>query len=144
MNALGDIYDRKTGEKLAGLLTEDKTGFRDTVEFMEQSIRIQDNKFVSNTTLGVVMTNAFFDKTKLCKIAGMAHNGYAGSIRPVHTSADGDTIYAVSTGDVAVDQDLVGILAAEVMSEAIKRAVLSAESAYGFPAAKDLAVRLSP
>lgn len=144
VNALGDIYDRKTGEKLAGLLTEDKTGFRDTVEFMEQSIRIQDNKFVSNTTLGVVMTNAFFDKTKLCKIAGMAHNGYAGSIRPVHTSADGDTIYAVSTGDVAADQDLVGILAAEVMSEAIKRAVLSAESAYGFPAAKDLAVRLSP
>ena len=106
---------------------------------MERSIQIRDNRFVSNTTLGVVVTNAFFDKTKLCKIAGMAHNGYARAIRPVHTSADGDTIYAVSVGDVAADQDLVGVLAAEVVSEAIRRAVLSAESAYGFPAAKDLA-----
>jgi L-aminopeptidase/D-esterase-like protein len=68
----------------------------------------------------------------------MAHNGYARSIRPVHTSLDGDSIYAVSVGNVAADQDLVGMLAAEVISEAILRAVFSAESAYGFPAAKDL------
>lgn len=51
---------------------------------------------------------------------------------------DGDSIYAVSVGDVAADQDLIGTLAAEVVSEAILRAVFSAESAYGFVAAKDL------
>ena len=138
VNALGDIYDWKTGEKIAGLLTEDMTGFRDTVDLMKQSIAVHENKFVSNTTLGVVITNASFDKAQLCKIAGMAQDGYARSIRPVHTSADGDSIYAVSVGDVRADQDLVGTLAAEVISEAIKRAVYSAESAYGFISAKDL------
>ena len=138
VNALGDIFDWKTGRKVAGLLTEAKTGFRSTVEYMEGRMAPNENKFAGNTTLGVVMTNAALDKTQLCKIAGMAHNGYARSIQPVHTSADGDSIYAVSVGDVAVDQDLVGMLAAEVVSEAILRAVRSAESAYGFIAAKDL------
>ena len=137
VNALGDIYDWKTGEKIAGLLTEDKTGFRDTAELMKQSIAVHENKFVSNTTLGIVITNASFSKAQLCKIAGMAQDGYARSIRPVHTSADGDSIYAVSVGTVAADQDLVGTLAAEVISEAIKRAVYSADSAYGFVSAKD-------
>ena len=137
VNALGDIYDWKTGEKIAGLLTEDKTGFRDTVDLMKQSIAVHENKFVSNTTLGVVITNASFNKAQLCKIAGMGHDGYARSIRPVHTSVDGDSIYAVSVGTVSADQDLVGALAAEVMSEAILRAVYSAETAYGFISAKD-------
>jgi L-aminopeptidase/D-esterase-like protein len=105
---------------------------------MEESIAVVENKFVGNTTLAVVMTNAAFDKARLCKIAGMAHDGYARSIRPVHTSADGDSIYAVSLGAVAADQDLVGTLAAEVVSRAIERAVYSAESAYGFPSAKEL------
>ena len=86
----------------------------------------------------VVATNAKFDKAQLCKIAGMAHDGYARSINPVHTSADGDSIYAVSVGEVQADQDLAGALAAEVVSEAITRAVYSARSAYGFPAAADL------
>ncbi len=138
VNALGDIYDWKTGEKIAGLLTKDKAAFRDTSEYMKQSIAVKDNKFTDNTTIGVVITNASFSKPQLCKIAGMAHDGYARSIRPVHTTADGDSIYAVSVGDVAADQDLVGLLAAEVMSEAIKRAVMSAESAYGFIAARDM------
>ena len=138
LNALGDIYDWRTGEKIAGLLTKDKTGFRDTSDYMKQSIAVKDNKFTGNTTLGVVITNASFSKAQLCKIAGMAHDGYARSIRPVHTSADGDSIYAVSVGSVEADQDLVGILAAEVMSEAITRAVFSAESAYGFVAARNL------
>ena len=72
------------------------------------------------------------------KIAGMAHNGYARSIRPVHTSADGDSIYALSVGNIAADCDMVGTLAADVMSEAILSAVKNAESAYGYLAYKDL------
>ena len=138
VNALGDIFDWRTGRKIAGLLTEDKTGFRDTSEYMKQSIRVKENKYTDNTTLGVVITNAAFDKTQLCKIAGISHNGYARSIRPVHTSADGDSIYAVSSGQIRADADLVGIMVAEVMGEAIKRAVFHAKSAYGYPAASEL------
>ena len=138
LNALGDVYDWRTGEQIAGLLTEDKTALRSTSDYMKGSILPTDNKFTGNTTLAVVITNASFDKAQLCKIAGMAHDGYARSIRPVHTSADGDSIYAVSVGDVPADQDLVGILAAEVVSEAIKQAVENAESACGYPAARDL------
>ena len=138
LNALGDVYDWKTGEKIAGLLSEDKTEFRSTEDLMKGSIQKVENKFTGNTTLGAVITNAVFQKSQLCKIAGMAHDGYARSIRPVHTSADGDSIYALSAGTVEADMDLVGVLAAEVVSEAIKRAVYSADGAYGFPAAKDL------
>ncbi len=138
LNALGDIFDKKTGKKIAGLLNEDKTGFRDTLELMRSSTEVVENKFTANTTVGIVMTNAYFEKAQLCKIAGMTHDGYARSINPVHTSADGDSIYAVSLGDVSADQDVVGALAAEVMCEAIKRTVNSAESAYGLPALRDL------
>ena len=108
------------------------------MEQMSSSIEAKDNKFTGNTTLAVVVTNANFNKSQLCKIAGMAHDGYARSINPVHTSADGDSIYAVSVGDVAADQDLVGALGAEVVSEAIIRAVYNSEGAYGLPAAADL------
>ncbi|MFQ6806689.1 MAG: P1 family peptidase [Lachnospiraceae bacterium] len=138
VNALGDIYDWKTGQKIAGLLAEDRKTFRSTEELMYASTEIVENKFTGNTTIGVIITNGKFEKASLCKIAGMAHDGYARSIRPVHTTADGDSIYAVSVGDVEADQDLTGVLAAEVMSEAIIRAVMSAEGAYGYPGVRDL------
>lgn len=138
VNSLGDIYDWKNGQKVAGLLAPDKKTFLCTEDEVYKSYEVVKNKFVNNTTIGVVITNAKFSKTQLCKIAGMTHNGYARSIRPLHTTADGDSIYAMSVGSVEADQDMVGTLAAQVMSEAILRAVMSAESAYGLPAAKDL------
>lgn len=138
VNALGDIYDWKSGKKIAGLLGEDCKSFRNTVEFMCRNTEVVENKFTGNTTIGVVITNADFGKSSLCKIAGMTHDGYARSIRPVHTTADGDSIYAVSSGRVRADQDVVGTLAAEVMSEAILRAVKSADSAYGYPGYQEI------
>ena len=138
VNALGDIYDWKTGKKIAGLLAEGRKTFRSTEELMYASTEIVENKFTGNTTIGVIITNGKFEKASLCKIAGMAHDGYARSIRPVHTTADGDSIYTVSVGDVEADQDLTGVLAAEAMSEAIIRAVMSAEGAYGYPGVRDL------
>jgi L-aminopeptidase/D-esterase-like protein len=138
VNAWGDIFDYKTGEKIAGLLGEDKKSFRSTADELLKSYSVVANKFVNNTTIGSVITNAEFDKTKLTKIAAMAHNGYSHSINPVNTCADGDSIYAMSIGNVTADLDMVGTLAAQVMSEAITRAVTSAESAYGLKAAKDL------
>ena len=138
VNALGDVYDWKTGRQIAGMLNEAKDGLRSSADYMRQSYAVVDNKFTGNTTVCAVLTNARFGKAQLCKIAGMAHDGYARSINPVHTSADGDSIYAVSIGDVAADQDLVGAVSAEVVSEAIIRAVENAEGAYGFPALRDL------
>ncbi len=137
VNSYGDIFT-PDGKKIAGLLTEDKKRLRSTVELMAESIEVVENKFVGNTTLCAVITNAAFCKTQLCKIAGMAHDGMARSIDPVHTSADGDSIYALSVGGVSADMDLVGVLAAKAVSHAIARAVTSAESAYGLPASKDL------
>lgn len=141
VNALGDIYDWKDGNKVAGLLSEDRKSFLDSEEEIFRMREVVENKFTGNTTIAVVFTNAKFDKTRLCKIAGMAHDGYARSIRPVHTTADGDSIYAVSLGQVEADQDMVGTLGARVISEAILRAVDSADSAYGYPCARELSFR---
>ena len=138
VNALGDIFDWKSGKQIAGMLTEDRNAFAKSPMEMRKSIEAIKNRFVNNTTLGVILTNARFHKGSLCKIAGLGHDGYARSIRPVHTSLDGDSIYALSIGDLIADREVVGLMAAEVISEAITRAVTSAESAYGFPAAKDI------
>lgn len=138
VNALGDIYDWKTGKQVAGLLNRERTALLSSANEMYARYDIVENRFVGNTTIGAIMTNGRFTKSDLCKIAGMAHNGYARAIRPVHTSADGDSIYALSVGGVAADRDMVGTLAADVMAEAILRAVAAAESGYGFPALKDL------
>lgn len=126
VNALGDVYDWKNGEKIAG--THDpKTGeYFVTEDMLYQSLEPKENKFTGNTTIGCIITNAKFQKSQLCKIAGMGHDGMARSIRPIHTTADGDSLYAISTGEVAADQDIIGTLAAQVVSEAITRAVKSA------------------
>lgn len=141
LNALGDIYDWKNGRQIAGLLNERKDALRSTAELMRQSYEVRENKFTGNTTLCVVFTNAGFNKPQLCKIAGMAHNGLARSINPVHTSADGDSIYAVSIGELRADQDLIGTLSAEIISEAVIRAVESADGAFGHPCLRDLQTR---
>lgn len=138
VNALGDIYDHKTGKQIAGLLSEDKKSLRSTMDLLINCTEVVENKFTGNTTIGLILTNAEFNKTQLCKLAAMTHNGYARAIKPVHTSADGDSIYAMSTGKVRADLDAVGSMAADIMAEAILRAVRSAEPAYGFPALKDL------
>ena len=94
--------------------------------------------FTGNTTIGTIITNAGLEKTALNKVASMAHNGYGRAIRPVHTMADGDSIYAVSVGDVAADINLVGPLSAYVMAKAIASAARSARSIDGYKAVCDL------
>ena len=138
VNAVGDVYDYENGRKIAGLLAADGKTFLDSELAALQAIEAQTEKFVGNTTLGVILTNARLDKAHLCKIAGMAHDGYARAIRQVHTSMDGDSIYAVSLGDVPADMDVVGTLAARVMAKAIVRAVQAAEPAYGLPSAGEI------
>ena len=138
LNALGDIFDIETGEKIAGVLSEDKTHFQDTIDVYVERFSGVGNLFTQNTTIGAIVTNGKFDKVQMKKIASMAHNGYARSIRPVHTTADGDTIHAVSCGEVTADVDVVGTLAAEVMARAIRNAIKSSKSMFGIVAACDL------
>lgn len=96
------------------------------------------NAPVSNTTLGVVLTNADLSKAQATKVAQIAQDGYARAIRPVHTLNDGDTVFVMASRKVEADPNIVGIMAAEAMEQAIRKAVLSAGSAYGLPAAKDV------
>lgn len=138
VNSLGDVYDWKTGKYIAGLLSEDKKSFIPTEELMIKSVDVIDNKFTGNTTIGAIITNAAFTKSQLCKIASMAHNGFARAIRPVHTSADGDSIFALSVGNIKADMDIVGTVAANVMSEAILNAVRNSETAFGIPSVHEI------
>lgn len=132
VNAFGDVYDAD-GTMLAGLRTPDGTALSCSLTEIMQDAAAPDGAFCANTTLGIVVTNCRFSKSELTKIAGMTHNGYARAIRPVHTSVDGDSIYALSTGSADGSLDRVGVLAAHAMERAIVRAVKSARSAYGFP-----------
>ncbi len=93
---------------------------------------------VKNTTLGVVLTNADLSKAQATKVAQIAQDGYARAIEPVHTLGDGDTIFVMASRKVEADTNVVGILAAKTMEQAVRVAVMSADSAYGLKAAKDL------
>lgn len=139
VNALGDVFDLDSGRCLAGMLSPDRKAFADSEEALIRTCAQRaDNLFTGNTTIGCILTNAEFDKIRLKKIASMAHNGLARTIRPVHTSADGDSIYALSAGHVRANLDAVGSLAAYVMGKAVNNAVLSACGTGDCPAACDL------
>lgn len=125
VNAMGDIFDPSNGCKIAGLRTEDGGGYVRTCQELYK-ISKRTDMFTGNTTIGVVITNGKFAKAEMSKIASMARNGYARCINPVGTMADGDTIYAVSIGEVEADINVAGTLAAEVMAEAIVKAVKNA------------------
>jgi L-aminopeptidase/D-esterase-like protein len=131
VNCLGDVVDPVTGKKRAGLLGEDLQSLADTEEIMIQSYADKKNLFSGNTTIGVVATNAAFNKAEATKLASMAQNGYARTMRPAHSMVDGDTIFAMSTGSVEADLNVVGLLAARVMERAVIAAVENAEPLYG-------------
>lgn len=138
LNALGDIFDIDTGEQIAGMRTEDRHGLRSSErELWRDAGKIRD-LFTGNTTIGAIVTNGAFSKAELGKIAAMAHNGYARAIRPVHTTADGDSIYALSVGTLPADLNAVGSLAAYVMGKAINRAAQTAEPMFGLPSMSSL------
>lgn len=146
VNAVGDIYEN--GKVIAGLLNEKKDGFSSSFEeilkwqeLSHEKItedKVKSEASITNTTIGAVITNVKLPKAMLCKVAGMAHNGYGRAINPVHTMMDGDSIYAISTGNVESDVNTVGMLAAYVMEHAIIDAVKQAKSAYGLKSYSDI------
>lgn len=138
VNALGDICEK--GRPIAGLRGADGTliGSEHTL-WSDAENTGKTAEWSGNTTLGVVFTNAAFNKSQLCKLAAMAQDAYGRSIRPVHTSMDGDSVYALSTGELQTNLDLAGTLSVYVMEHAIRRAARRATASHGLPAAADLA-----
>ncbi len=128
VNALGDVYDPQSGERIAGLRSENGSELIDTRSELYR-ISKQTDMFTGNTTIGAIVTNGAFTKAEMSKLASMARNAYARCINPVGTLADGDTIYAASLGDVEADVNVAGTLAADVMARAIVDAVKSASAA---------------
>lgn len=137
VNALGDVIDVESGKRIAGILNEDKTKIANTEEIMFSQIEEKRNVFSGNTTIGCIITNAKLTKAQANKLASVSHNGYARAIRPVHTSADGDSIFVMATGEAEAAFDSLGALAAHVMAKAINNAVLNAKPAYGLKASED-------
>ncbi len=139
VNAVGDVVNPKTGKIVAGARAADGHGFRDSMAEIMRGYRVL-NQPGANTTIGVVATNARLEKVQMTKIAQMAHDGYARAINPVHTPGDGDTIFALSTGtlEAKVSHGMIGAIAAEVMAQAIVRAVMQAQSVAGYPSYRDV------
>ncbi|MFQ0812682.1 peptidase S58 [Brucella anthropi] len=143
VNAVGDVYAPNSRQILAGARSEDGKGFRNTMASIMQGHGVVKSGG-ANTTIGAVATNVPFGKAELKKIAGMAHDGFARTINPIHTMWDGDTIFALSTGKakgVEADVTAIGAIAATVMAEAVARAVINADSLtdLNLPAHKDYA-----
>lgn len=145
VNAAGDIIDPATGHVVAGVRTADGKGFADARAILRAGTvgRPVAARPVENTTIGVVATSATLTKVQALKVAQMAHDGFARAISPVHTPGDGDTIFAIATGNGATPADdmrmgMIGALAAEVMADAILRAATQATGAAGIPALRDL------
>ena len=139
VNAVGDVLDEQ-GQILAGMRSRDGQGFADTRRVMLEEAGQTPTLFsqravgtTTNTTIGAVVTNGRFDKAQLKKIAALGSNGIVRAIRPVNTTADGDSLYAASVGSVSAELSLTGTIAAYVVEKAIRRAVCQAESLYGVP-----------
>lgn len=137
VNAFGDILDASTDQILAGArLPEGSPGeYINTLEVLKMLPGHQFPGYSSdeNTVIGVVATNARLNKEQANKMAQMAHDGLARSVRPAHTMLDGDTIFALATGETSADVNIVGAFAAEVFAQAVVRAVTTAKPAGGLP-----------
>jgi len=147
VNSFGDVIDPATGRIIAGARTL-HTGpirvgavgyFAGTMEVMKGLVGRTILGFASReaTVIGVVATNAQLTKEQVNKVAQMAQDGLARAVRPAHTMLDGDTIFALATGEKKADVNIVGAFAAEATAQAIVRAVRAAKAAAGLPCASD-------
>jgi len=143
VNAFGDVIDPRTGNILAGLRSGKvgplrvgtKEYFADTLEMMRSAVGrgILGFAMRANTVIGVVATNASLTKAQATKVAQMAQDGIARTIKPAHSMLDGDVLFALSTGARKANVSIVGAFAAEAVAEAILRAVKMAKPAGGLP-----------
>lgn len=148
VNVFGDVLDPATGQIVAGarsfqrgpLHIGEQGYFADTLSVMRGLVgrTILGFAMREHTVIGVVASTARFNKEQTNKVAQMAQDGVARTIRPAHTMLDGDTVFALSTGKVKADVNIVGAFAAEAMAQAVLRAVRTAASAGGIPGLADV------
>ncbi len=143
-NAVGDVFDPASGRLLAGARSEDGrriAGTRDALLAGQSAQRLLPG---TNTTIGVVATDAVLTKPQAQRLAQVAHDGLARAINPVHTMLDGDTLFALGTGRSGRDADmlLLATLAAEATARAVVNAVCAARALtvgpQTWPAASDI------
>jgi L-aminopeptidase/D-esterase-like protein len=145
VNSYGDVIDPASGQIVAGARSPGAGAvprgapgyFADTLQVMQAQVSRPPAEFERNehTVIGVVATNARLNKEQATKVAQMAQDGLARSVRPAHTMLDGDTVFALGTGACEADVNIVGAFAAEAMAQAILRAVRQARPAAGLPSA---------
>lgn len=135
VNAIGDVYEMDSNKPLAGLLSKQQD---EIISSEVEAVKLLQlaSMLSLNTTIACIVTNAKLDKAEMNKVAAMASNGIARTIRPVNTSMDGDSVYALATGKVKSCADVVGTLAAHALAKAINRAVLETEEKYGYKSAQ--------
>lgn len=139
VNAVGDVRDPETGALIAG--TRDASNGRrlvDTARALREGDALGRFGGPGHTTIGVVATNARLAKPEAAKLAALGLVGFARALSPPHTAFDGDTLFALSVGDVGADLTRLGLAAADVVARAIARGVRAATSLPGLPAARDL------
>jgi L-aminopeptidase/D-esterase-like protein len=148
VNAAGDVLDWRQGSIVAGARTADGSGFARTVDVLRQDLSsparaalpLADDPMRA-TTLTVVATNVTLTKTHLTKLAMMVNTGASRAINPYHTQGDGDQVLAISTGAApssSASLTALGAIGAEVVADAIVRAVRTATSIPGWTAVRDL------
>lgn len=142
VNAVGDVLDPATGHILAGTRTPGaspaQSPFANSLSVLQMlAAHPAFSPVQENTVVGVVATNARLTKEQTNKVAQMAHDGLARAIRPAHMMYDGDTIFALATGEIPADVNTVGSFAAEAFAQAIVNAARMAESLPGLPAARE-------
>ncbi|MBR3384551.1 MAG: P1 family peptidase [Atopobiaceae bacterium] len=138
VNAVGNVVDPTTGVAIAGMLDSDGAGIESVEDALLAMASMPLDGLRTNTTISCVVTNARLTKAQATKVAQMAADAYAHTIRPTHTSNDGDTVFVMATGEVEYPIDVVGLLATRALEGAIVDAATSATSAFGLKAACDL------
>ena len=138
VNAVGNVVDPTTGVAIAGMLDSDGTDIESVEDALLAMASMPLDGLRTNTTVSCVVTNALLTKAQATKVAQMAADAYAHTIRPTHTSNDGDTVFVMATGEVEYPVDMVGLLATRALEGAIVDAATSATSAFGLKAACDL------
>lgn len=128
VNCLGDVIDPIGNKILAGAFSREQNTFIYTEELMIKNYNHRSPVFNGNTTIGAVITNGALTKSEINKVASMSHNGFGRVIRPSHTMYDGDTIFALSVGDVKADVNVVGLLAANAIEQAVINGIKKAIS----------------
>jgi L-aminopeptidase/D-esterase-like protein len=144
-NALGDVIDPDTGEVIAGARTRNGKSLVDTRRALLRGEPPKPLLAGTNTTIGVIATDAVITKVQASRLATMGHDGLARSINPVHTMSDGDTLFVLGTGRAgkSLGMMVLGTMAAEAVAIAVARAARAAQGItvgkLHLPAASDLA-----